>query len=97
MIPKSFQIGGHTIKVEQTENIDPAESLGECSLIKQYVKVATKSHYKNLPKTTIEHTYLHEIVHIILMMMNEDDLNNNEKFVDNFSGFLHQILKTSKY
>jgi hypothetical protein len=44
----------------------------------------------------IEHTYLHEIIHLILDEMNKKDLSKDEDFVDMFAGFLHQIIQTSR-
>lgn len=43
-----------------------------------------------------EHNYFHELTHWILYIMNEDDLRNNEKFVDCFAFLLHQAQKSSK-
>lgn len=44
-----------------------------------------------------EQTFLHELTHHILHAMGETKLNDNEKFVDMFSGFLHQALTTMEY
>jgi hypothetical protein len=102
MIPKDFQIGGHKIKVSIKDIVkghDNVEILGLSSLNENIINIAKSLNNgtTKLPLTTLEHTYFHELVHIILMYMNEDELNNNEKFVDTFAGHLHQILKTSKY
>jgi len=42
------------------------------------------------------HTYLHELTHGILTVMNHP-LNDDETFVDLFSGLLHQALVTAKF
>lgn len=42
-----------------------------------------------------EHAFFHELVHAILTQMSEGDLNGNEKFVDIFSGLLHQAITSA--
>jgi hypothetical protein len=41
-------------------------------------------------------TFLHEVVHSVLTSMNHK-LNKDEKFIDHFSGLLHQALETFEY
>ena len=43
-----------------------------------------------------EQVYLHELVHWILYMM-QNDLRNDEKFVELFSHFLYQYEKTKQF
>jgi hypothetical protein len=49
------------------------------------------------PTEMQEHTFLHELTHFILNAMGESELRGNEKFVDVFSGLLHQALVTMEY
>ena len=44
---------------------------------------------------TMEQAFWHELIHFITFMMSEDELRNNEKFVDIAAHFLHQAVKTS--
>lgn len=41
------------------------------------------------------HTLWHEMVHAILYTMNEDELNENEKFVDMVANLIIQIMKSN--
>ena len=96
-IPKSFQIMGHNIKI----NLNPSFRLVEGNLGVADYQTCTITLQKDTPefpisRTALEHTYCHEMVHWILYSMGEEELRENEKFVDLFGGFLHQILNTSK-
>ena len=97
MIPKSFQILGHTVKIEHKDFVDYGVNEGCCEHLKLRIEIAKKDLKGNVPESVQEHTYLHEITHMILDSMGEDELSSNEKFVDTFSGLLHQVLKTAKY
>jgi len=46
-------------------------------------------------KSSVEQAFLHELVHWILFVMNEDELRNNERFVDLFAHLLYQFQQTS--
>lgn len=101
-IPKSFTLLAKTINVKQASK--------KCTKLNKYgayystlnkILLADSLIVDNqeikLPKDNIEHTFLHEATHAILQAMGEDELNDNEKFVDTFSGLLHQVLTTQKY
>lgn len=94
MIPKQFNILGHVVKVTYDDNL---EGMGEAYNSLNYIKLSKFLKGDELPLSVIEHTYFHELVHVILDSMGEDRLSSSEKFVDTFSGLLHQALKTSKY
>lgn len=101
-IPKRFKIMGHTVEVVTDSNFCTANSCMGCTWDSQNKivlsdKILSDNEYKAIPKSRKEHTYLHEVVHNILSSMNEQDLNNNEKFVDTFAALLHQVLTTSEY
>lgn len=42
-------------------------------------------------------TFYHELVHCILITMEEAELNKNEKFVSVFSSFLCEALTSAEY
>jgi hypothetical protein len=46
--------------------------------------------------TTMEHTLCHEMTHAILYCMN-NDLYDDEVFVDTFAGLAHQALTSAEY
>ena len=97
-IPKKFKLLGHNIKVRYDNNrMDDMNALGLCEPTFNVLSLAKKTGGKKMPKSTIEHTYWHEVTHRILRAMGENDLYKNEAFVDNFAGCLHQVIKSSKY
>jgi hypothetical protein len=91
MIPKKFQLMGKsfTVKVIGKNNWEDPEIWGQCDFANNTIEVL------DLNPETNEQTFFHELVHAILMTMN-NKLNKNETFVDMFGALLHQALKTSK-
>ena len=50
----------------------------------------------DIPRSMLEATYLHELVHAVLSCMGDTELYANEPFIDMFSGLLHQALVTGE-
>jgi hypothetical protein len=94
IIPSSFMLGGLTIEVVRDETMVRTKSLiGEARYNEQVIRIDTGA----APLQTVEQTFIHELVHWIFYLMNEDELRNNEKLVDLFSHFLYQALVTAKH
>lgn len=95
-IPKKFKLLGHTIDVVIERDLsNKTDCLGETRY--RYNQIALQSissKERQRSNTHLEHTFLHEVTHWILHAMHETDLSNNEKFIEQFSGILHQILTT---
>ena len=97
MIPKKFNILGHTVNVIMDKDLHRLTgNMGEACKDLNTIRLAPSIGIDILPTSMVEHTYFHEIVHIILDSMNENELSANESFVDMFGGLLYQVLKTSK-
>lgn len=97
ILPTTFQILGHTVNVIfDSQRMDDKNALGYLEPDLNTITLTDVSGGKQMPMSSIEHTYLHEVVHLILRHMGEDELYKNEKFVDLFAGLLHQVLSTSK-
>jgi len=93
IIPKSFWLGGLQIDVSFDENLYKNRKIvGEARYPSQSITLDSVT----LSKQLTEQNYFHELTHWILYMMNEDDLRNNEKFVDVFATFLHQARVTEQ-
>lgn len=91
IIPKSFWLGGLQIDVSYDENLyKNRKVVGEARYPSQSITLDSVV----LNKQLTEQNFFHELTHWILYMMNEDDLRNNEKFVDVFATFLHQARVT---
>lgn len=85
-IPKSFQLGGTTWKVEIAETLPGC--MGLCN--NQEAKITI---LKGLSKDVKEQTFCHELVHAIMFSMGKPSEAHDEVFVDGFGTFLHQYLK----
>ena len=93
MIPKSFQVLGHTIKVKITNDIDPG-SVGIWKGNKQEISILPVS--DTFPKSLQEQTFWHEVMHCIFSMLSYDEYDKDEALVDRISQCLYQIDKTRK-
>lgn len=100
MIPKSFQLLGHTITVrivskrdwealaEQSDDMDEGD-LGYWIPDRNLIVL------RRQPKSQLLHTFYHELMHAVLFYMNSP-LWTDERFVDNASGLLAQAIHTFK-
>ena len=95
-IPKTFSLGGLEFKVKNG-NVPSEGNLGHCDFFEN--EIIVKSHYNGKPvhKQQQTQTFYHELVHAILMTMNQHELNQDEQFVDLFGQFLYQFSKTAKW
>lgn len=96
-IPASFTIGGIDINVNRVHNIPNSEVLGQCNLAKGVIEIADVAEGTTQCDSSKVNTFYHEVVHCILDLMGENELSNNEKFVNTFSSFLTEALRTSDY
>ena len=96
-IPKSFTVGGQDLEVKSVELCEDS-SLGNIILGQGEIQIAEYVS-RNVPQseTSKLNTFYHELTHAILRTMGEYELNNNEKFVCAFSGFLTEAIRSFKY
>lgn len=95
-IPTKFNVGGQEINVRIIDTT-PNAVLGESTLWNGDISIANI--YKGIeqsPSSKLS-TFYHELTHIILDSMGEFELSQNEKFVNSFSGFLTQAIRTFEY
>jgi hypothetical protein len=108
MIPSEFEIFGKTIKVELIKDLITMHGeLGEarpdeCEIRLQppgEVLDVTKKppEVLKIPNDIAEETFWHEVVHLVLYSVGEEELYENEKFVTLLSSGIYQVLKTSKF
>ena len=95
-VPRSFTVGGQDFKVKYGKEISEG-NFGHTEYFQN--EVVVKSHYNGKPynKQQQVQCFYHELVHVILMTMNEHELNSNEQFVDIFGQFFYQFMKTAKW
>lgn len=97
---KKFILGSHTINVKYVKDvIDPdtgEKILGLCNPLTNTIHVATYFKGEKLAEDVVNHSLHHELTHYILSLLGEQELNNNETFVDMVGGYIHQYVKTKK-
>jgi hypothetical protein len=104
-IPKSFKLLGHTVTV----SYEPAafyekNRYGACSFESKWIKLCPVSPAMPVTQSSLEHTFLHELNHMILYhchglekVKGDTPLYENEPFVDFYAGLLHQALTSFEY
>ena len=89
---KTFELAGITYPVKYVREVnEDAGTNGMAFLDKGRVDIL-----ESLSPDKRGQVFCHELTHCILSTMGETALNENEKFVDLFGSFLHQVLKTIK-
>lgn len=100
-IPKRFQLLGHTIEVSSDNSrYYEKNSYGAVSFEGKWIKLVQPSEHHPITQSSLEHTFLHELVHLILYHADSAanaNLRDNEGFVDLVAGLLHQALTTMEY
>lgn len=90
-LPGSFTILGTNYKVKLVKKIDNEGSLGICDPDKRLIKIR-----KDLLVEDMEATFLHELTHAILFTLGYNELSEDERFVEQISQAIYQVIKTSK-
>lgn len=97
-IPKSFMLFGTTYKVVwDNMRLNDRKEYGLSDYGKTEIVLSTTIGTESLSEDRIMDTYYHERTHAILDMMGENDLSQNEKFVDVFSKLLRQADESAVY
>jgi predicted SprT family Zn-dependent metalloprotease len=94
-IPKRFQLFGHTIEVNWYDNLlIRTNNVGEAHYNFNEIKL---DYMHERPESYKEQVFLHEVLHLILNLLGEEELRQNEKLVDTFASLLHQAINTMEY
>ena len=88
-IPSEFQLGGFTWKVKKCKTLK--DKWGHCDLAKREIVLLG-----TLQSDVLEQTFYHELTHAILIAMGKHTDDHSEEWIDAFSMFLHQYVKTAK-
>ncbi|RPJ58245.1 MAG: hypothetical protein EHM12_08150 [Dehalococcoidia bacterium] len=96
-IPKSFYIFNHKINVEICDKIlDERDRVGEADFRQNKIRLVNKQKH-NIPDSQQAQTFFHELLHHCFNQLNEEELNSNEKLIDNMAGVLAQAFETMEY
>lgn len=91
-IPAQITLFGcdYAVKVVQGADWKDEETVG------MFYPYAKEIHVRIGAPQSMEHAYLHELTHAMLLAMGRQKLYEDEIFVDLLSGLLHQALTTAK-
>lgn len=92
-VPTKFNLLYKTITVDFSDTLLDRE---DCMGVAHYMlnKIQLQS---GMSKDDTEVTFIHELIHYVLQVMGEKELNNNEKFVELFGFLLYQALSSAEY
>lgn len=94
MRPSKFTVGGQDFTVNYK---DECENLGSCCVWSGRITIARNHKGEPQSESSMDNTFVHELVHAILDTMGEDDLSQNEKFVSTFASFLTEAVRTMDF
>jgi hypothetical protein len=100
MIPKSFKVFAHTIKVKKVKTLKDEEGnqlLGQADINKNVIKLLDNEKELEVDNSQKEQVFFHEFAHIMFDSIGRNDLSNDESLVDLVGNIIHQYLKTVKY
>lgn len=96
-IPNRYQVGGQEMEVRRVERCDD-NCMGQCHVSAGWIEIADIINKNDKQSEGSKHnTFYHELVHSILRTMGETELNDNEKFICCFAGFLTEAMKDAYF
>lgn len=102
-IPKRFQIGPHTITVNLRSPAEMAKlnESGDGPLWGQWRQGENAIYLRKVGDgfnaSQQMHTFWHEYFHALFTLLNEGELTNNEKLVDQCGLLTMQMMQTAKF
>ena len=91
-VPDKFSLFGQDWRVLRVGDMeDRDKALGLMDVHEKRISLQS-----GLPDDIVGQVYLHELTHAVLSLMSEDELNDDEKFVDTFASLFHQALTTGE-
>ena len=93
-IPTKFSVGGLDYRVEETGSLRYGEEYGHWDGSRCLILLAHRAGGEELSEERKAQTFFHELTHAVLDAIGEDELNENEQFIDAFSNLFYQALKT---
>lgn len=90
---------GHVINIKVVADLVYSRgSYGQANFDNNQIYVQLPSEACPIPKTVVEESFIHEMVHHILRQLPDkyEPLNEDEDFVEGFAQLLHQALTTQE-
>ncbi|MCM1301934.1 MAG: hypothetical protein NC226_09455 [Bacteroides cellulosilyticus] len=95
--PHSIKVGGQAIEVRDVERCSN-NNVGEAHVCGGFIEIADKFNKEEIQSADSKrNTFFYEMIHVILANMGENELNDNEKFVCSFAGFLTEAMADAKF
>ncbi len=95
--PKHFNCGGQRVEVRDVGRCNN-NAVGEAHVCGGFIEIADKFNKDDVQSLDSKvNTFYHELIHVILTNMGENELNDNEKFVCSFAGFLTEAMADAKF
>lgn len=91
-MPKKYTVGGQDVYIDRVES--DGSDYGNYTHCMGRIRICDKSEETPQGETQKLNTFFHELTHSILRTMGEYELNDNEKFVNCFAGFLTEAIRT---
>ena len=90
ILPDGVKLMGREIKIEYIDK-EHMSSMGMYIEKKNLIQIDNSMH-----QAIQERTLIHEVVHAILIDLGEQELNNNEGFVERLANMVHLFIKDNK-
>ncbi len=99
IIPESFMLHGQVINVKSITDLMYSRGVyGQANYANNQIYIQPSNESNPIPKTVVEETFIHEMVHHIMHQLPEKyrELNSDEDFIEEFAQLLHQALTTQE-
>ena len=96
-IPTTFEIFGEKIKVKIVKKLNFNESaVGMTYHRKGLIEIQDSTEAWPISKDSMEQTFFHELMHLVLKKLSYDELSSDENFAERMGNALQQVFKTMK-
>jgi broad-specificity NMP kinase len=98
-IPRRIRVGSKQYSVDIVETMLRKRDMARVYYRTNKIELGQFSNVtgKQFDDDKVQENFWHEVTHAILYDMGEDKLNNNEKFVIEFSKRLAQAIKSARF
>lgn len=96
-IPNKYKLFDNQYVIESKEDLWDEQNMFTGRHYSGENKIILQTPTQGLCEAIIEQTFFHELVHSILHKMNENELDENENFVEVFSQLLRQAINTMEF
>jgi hypothetical protein len=98
-IPRRIRVGARQYSIDIVETMLRKRDMGRIHYDQQRIELGKTSNVtgRRFAPVTMQENFWHEIVHAILDDMGRDNLNRDEKFVQDFAERLTQVINSARF